>query len=370
MRLVGESDDVINRVAAEAGVEASFARSVVADLRHVIDRFVADDVTVVLGPLLFRREEEPVFPAVTRRFTTADWQEPYGLKTLSSEGLAAELGLDPDVLEQYPIVFGTHVLATLFELRGLDWEDPRGDAVDAVFRAWRDTFKPQGGSLGRPYWSSHVGLEKDFEQWLKQNFQVLEEHGYPIQLVQEQRRFKSGGVADMVCRVTQDASPMRKGDWLLIENKATAVDMPALEQLSRYVAALELELDGEGAAVHGLLLADGITVTLEQALHEKGFGYASLSQLGYRDHLYRQHRLTTEADASVGSVPAVTATPAPTEAQDQSMARTPSAPGPWAIDGVQYVDRRAANRALARSLGNYSKDQWARAQRRVGLRKA
>ena len=301
MRLVTDPDHVIRQISDTTGHNPDFVRSVVADLRHVIDSAVGNDVTVVVPPLVFRRRDEPILPAVEKRFTHADWREPLGLKALDPKDLAAEIGVCPEQLEDYPILFGTHMLMLLFDQRGVDWEADAGDAIADVFYAWRSTFATPTGELSRPYEYSHVGLEGDFEDWLAANLHALSECGYPVELESRQHRFAFGGIADMVCRVTRDDKPLREGDYVVIENKATPVDLPALEQLTGYVDALRAELPGE-AHVFGVLISDGTTVRLQEQLGQRGLGFLSLTSLGYRDLVYREQRLTSEPDESFGTV--------------------------------------------------------------------
>lgn len=43
------------------------------------------------------------------------------------------------------------------------------------------------------------------------------------------------------------------------------------------------------------------TVELQQALDDDGLGYMSLTQVGYRDYVYRQHLLTEQLDVSAAT---------------------------------------------------------------------
>ena len=79
------------------------------------------------------------------------------------------------------------------------------------------------------------------------------------------------------------------------------MDLPAHGQLTGYVGAVRRQVDG-GVKVFGLLISDGTTVRLQEALIASGFGQLSLSVLGYRDHLYRQHQLTIDLDPALGTV--------------------------------------------------------------------
>ena len=45
---------------------------------------------------------------------------------------------------------------------------------------------------------------------------------------------------------------------------------------------------------------------------------------------------------------------------------SPASPS-WTVDGVQYATRKAANRALAKMLGNYTPEEWEAAQHAHGL---
>jgi hypothetical protein len=51
----------------------------------------------------------------------------------------------------------------------------------------------------------------------------------------------------------------------------------------------------DGQRVMAMLIADGSTVELQDALEGMAY-YASLSSLGYRDHLYQQGRFSDVAD--------------------------------------------------------------------------
>jgi hypothetical protein len=86
------------KIVAATGHPRSLVASVARDIHHVIDRFVHDDVTVIVSPMCFRRPGDPVYEAVVERFTDSDWREMFGLKVMEREDLARELGLDEDVV--------------------------------------------------------------------------------------------------------------------------------------------------------------------------------------------------------------------------------------------------------------------------------
>ena len=77
------------------------------------------------------------------------------------------------------------------------------------------------------------------------------------------------------------------GDLVVIDLAATAVGPPALERLMRHVYTLRRRTS---AHVHGLLVADGVSVSLRRGLWEQGLDHVSLSELGYRDDLLMHRR--------------------------------------------------------------------------------
>ena len=121
------------------------------------------------------------------------------------------------------------------------------------------------------------------------------------------RRDQSGrvdrrSVPDLVCRFTENCEEGHADDWLVVENKATAVGQAALHQLSRYVD-LPARVGAERERVHGLLLADGDSVNLRRGLEEAGLDYLSLTAVGYRDHLRGLTGFVRESDPDATSIP-------------------------------------------------------------------
>lgn len=157
-----------------------------------------------------------------------------------------------------------------------------------LYQTWIDTYELKRGGV-RPYRVRPVGREDAFEGWLIENLDKLSEAGLPVRLATvevdgirgRQPQLGRDSRADLVCRFTRDEGTFRRGDWLVVENKATAVGSPVATQLSRYVDWLT-HRGGEGA-VHGLLIADGMSVNLGRALKERDHLYVSLAGLGYRD---------------------------------------------------------------------------------------
>ena len=286
----GEPAWVIKAVTAQTGLPKRFITTAILDLHHVIDRMVADDVTVIVPPLFFHRVGDPVYAAIQTKLSDPDWPFPDDLTTMGDDALAAAFEVDEDLIRRYPVAWPVHVLVDLIDHRRLPDDDRVVEDLEAVMFAWLDTFEPdEFGNLPHPYRVSQVGRERDFEDWLVDHLDALNAYGYPVELYRRQWHH-AGGVADLVCRFTRDGDGFRSGDWLIVENKATMVGAPALAQVQRYVQAATAQLATDGARVFGLLLADGATVELDELLPNSGIGYLSLAALGYRDFVRSRPR--------------------------------------------------------------------------------
>jgi RecB family endonuclease NucS len=91
------------------------------------------------------------------------------------------------------------------------------------------------------------------------------------------------------------------GDLVVVDLAATAVNDVALRRLMRHVYTLRRRCSA--ARVHGLLVADGISVSTRRALWEQGFDYVSLSELGFRDYLATRPDVSRLLDTAEGAVP-------------------------------------------------------------------
>jgi hypothetical protein len=92
--------------------------------------------------------------------------------------------------------------------------------------------------------------------------------------------FVDGRRADLLLRFTHDCEKGAADDWLVVENKTTAVGIGALDQLALSVDWLRAE--SRPGAVHGMLIADGLSLEVERGLRERSFHYQSMTGLGYR----------------------------------------------------------------------------------------
>ena len=96
----------------------------------------------------------------------------------------------------------------------------------------------------------------------------------------QQHMYVDGRRADLLLRFTHDCEKGAADDWLVVENKTTAVGIGALDQLALSVDWLRAE--ARPGDVHGMLIADGLSLEVERGLRERSFDYLSMTQLGYR----------------------------------------------------------------------------------------
>ena len=296
---------VVGQVVAASGEPEAKVRKFLSAAHHAVDRLVTDDVLVIAYPLIIARVGCPVWERF-RYLVKGEWASSMDVFDGPSEDVARELALPVGLVEQYPTAgYGT-VLVETADLLGLSSRHEQG-ALHRVLTPWVDTYQRPDHEL-RSYHVQPAGRESRFEDWLIQELGVLGEHGYPSRLAERNRDDVSGrqvpvdgrrSIADLVCVVEQSTTELRAGDLLVIENKATTVDSRAVDQLARYVDLLGAS---RPTAVHGLLIADGLTVDAGRALSERGFGYLSLSSLGYRDFL-RTAEVSREWDRDATSVP-------------------------------------------------------------------
>lgn len=298
---------VLDQLGEVSGQPRDTVERFVSAVHHVVDALVTDDVLVVAFPLVVGRAGCPVWQRF-RYLVKGDWNGSLDVFDASSAEIAEALSLPADLVERYPTAGTGAILIRTAELLGrtADFDLP---GVFALLQAWLDTYELPGAGL-RAYRVQPAGRERHFEDWLVQNLHVLADHGYPVRLADQGRDGIAArqvavhgrrSIADLVCVLTEDTPEMREGDVLVVENKTTAVDVGVADQLARYVDLLRTST---ARRVHGLVIADGLTVDAGRALAERGFGYLSLAQIGYRDHLRASAGLPTwDPDATAAAYP-------------------------------------------------------------------
>ena len=287
-----ESSQVINHLVRTSGVAVHEATAFVEAVHEIVEEMVTDDVSVIAPPLIIGRFGCPVLDRMFMRLEDPRWVLPESLD-VSPQELAGILRLPVDVLEAYPVVGRFGLLAKVLDRLSVSDED--AEKYLQLLDTWLGTYAE--GS-GRDFEVLPTGSREAFRGWLLDRFDMLGRFGYAARLADldtdrldgRAHSFDDGRRPDLVARITDDGDVVKRGDWLVVSYKATAVGHNAHDELAGHVDWLRAELGPRlnSAEVHGLLIADGASLLLERALRERGFGYLSLSALGYR-HWVRSH---------------------------------------------------------------------------------
>lgn len=306
-----EHSRVINHLVRTTGASVHDATEFAEVVHELVEELVTDDVSVIAPPLILGRFGCPVLDRIFLRLEDPRWTLPESVDIAPQE-LADALRLPVEVVEAYPVVGRFGLLAKVLDRLAKDDDD--AERYLALLDAWLSTYTE--GS-GRDFEVLPTGSREAFRGWLLDRFDLLGRFGYPARLADADddrldgraHSFDDGRRPDLVARITGDGDLVRRGDWLVIQHKATAVGHNAHDELAAHVDWLRAELGSHanGAAVHGLLIADGASLLLERALRERGFGYLSMSALGYR-HWVRSHTHTVALGDPDGTAIAYPAT--------------------------------------------------------------
>jgi hypothetical protein len=307
---VEDSTKVINHLVRSLGVPAHHATAFVEVVQEIVEEHVTDDVSVLAPPLIVGRFGDPVLDRLAMRLEDPRWTLPESIDISPAE-LAAQLRLPVDVVEAYPIVGRFGILAKCLDRLSVSDED--AELHLRMLDTWLGTYAE---GAGRDFEVLPTGSRGAFRGWLLDRFDMLSRYGYAARIATEYddgldglaHSFDDGRRPDLIARITDDGDTVRRGDWLVIQHKTTAVGHNAHDELAVLVDWLRAELGDrlEGADVHGLLIADGASLLLERALRERAFGYLSLAALGYR-HWVRSHTRVSvvgDPDATAIAYPA------------------------------------------------------------------
>ena len=305
-----DSTKVINHLVRSLGVAAHHATAFVEVVQEIVEEHVTDDVSVLAPPLIVGRFGDPVLDRLAMRLEDPRWTLPESIDISPAE-LAAQLRLPVDVVEAYPIVGRFGILAKCLDRLSVSDED--AELHLRMLDTWLGTYAE---GAGHDFEVLPTGSRGAFRGWLLDRFDMLSRYGYAARIATEYddgldglaHSFDDGRRPDLIARITDDGDTVRRGDWLVIQHKTTAVGHNAHDELAVLVDWLRAELGDrlEGADVHGLLIADGASLLLERALRERSFGYLSLASIGYR-HWVRSHTrvpVTGDPDATAIAYPA------------------------------------------------------------------
>jgi hypothetical protein len=239
----------------------------------------------VAPPLVVGRLGCPVLDRLLLRLGDGQWQLPESVDVTEAE-LAETLMLPIETVSRYPLIGRFGLLARCMDR--LRIEDADAELYLKILDAWLATFAPDAEGRPSPYPLWALPNRDAFEGWLLARLDVLHKLGFAVRLANQdmdgvhgqQHMFVDGRRADLLLRFTHDCEKGAADDWLVVENKTTAVGIGALDQLALSVDWLRAE--GRPGAVHGMLIADGVSLEVERGLRERNFHYQSMTAIGYR----------------------------------------------------------------------------------------
>jgi hypothetical protein len=294
---MAESDKVINAVIKATGESYEKATKICTVAHEIVDECITDDVSVVAPPLVIGRLGCPVLDRLLLRLGDGQWQLPESVDVTESE-LAELLMLPIETVARYPLIGRWGLLARVMDRLMISDQD--AEQALTILDAWLATFGPAADGNPSPYPIWALPNRDAFEGWLLARLDILHKLGYPVRLANEemdgvrgqQHMFVDGRRADLLMRFTQDCEIASASDWLVVENKTTAVGIGALDQLALSVDWLRAE--SRPGKVHGLLIADGLSLEVERGLRERAFHYLSMTGIGYRKWVRLHSPLTPE----------------------------------------------------------------------------
>ncbi len=220
-----EPSQVINHLVRTLGVTVHEATTFAETIHEIVEEQVTDDVSVIAPPLILGRFGCPVLDRLFMRLEDPRWSLPESVD-VAPEELAVTLRLPVDVIEAYPVVGRFGLLAKLLDRLAVADED--AETYLLMLDAWLTTYAE--GS-GRDFEVLPTGSREAFRGWLLDRFDLLGRFGYPVRVADESddrldgraHSFDDGRRPDLIARVTADGDAVQRGDWLVIQHKATAV---------------------------------------------------------------------------------------------------------------------------------------------------
>jgi hypothetical protein len=282
---MAESDKVIKQVMKATGESYEKVSTFTAVAHETVDECLADDISVVAPPLVIGRLGCPVLDRLLLRLGGGQWQMPESVDVTEAE-LAESLMLPIETIARYPLVGRFGLLARCMDR--LMIEDADAERYVRILDAWLALFDPDAEGKLSSYAVWPLPNRDAFEGWLLARLDVLYKLGYAVRLANQemdgvrgqQHMYVDGRRADLVLRFTSDCDKGAAEDWLVVENKTTAVGIGALDQLAMSVDWLRAE--SRPGNVQGMLIADGLSLEVERGLRERRFHYQSMTALGYR----------------------------------------------------------------------------------------
>jgi hypothetical protein len=302
---MAESDKVINAVMQATGDSYEKVSTFASVAHETVDECLTDDISVVAPPLVIGRLGCPVLDRLLLRLGDGQWQLPESVDVNEAE-LAETLVLPIETVSRYPMIGRFGLLARCMDR--LMIQDADAERYLTILDAWLATFAADAEGRPGPYQVWGLPNRDAFEGWLLARLDVLHKLGFAVRLANEemdgvrgqQHMFVDGRRADLLLRFTHDCEKGAAEDWLVVENKTTAVGIGALDQLALSVDWLRAE--ARPGQVHGMLIADGLSLEVERGLRERSFHYQSMTALGYRRWVRMHSPLQPEPSRDATSI--------------------------------------------------------------------
>jgi hypothetical protein len=282
---MAESDKVIKFVMKATGEPYDTVSTFAAMAHETVDECLTDDISVVAPPLVIGRLGCPVLDRLLLRLGSGQWQLPESVDVTEDE-LADTLMLPVETIARYPLIGRFGLLTRCMDRLRID--DADAERYLRILDAWLSMLAPDSDGRPTPYSVWALPNRDAFEGWLLARLDVLHKLGFAVRLANpgmddvrgQQHMFVDGRRADLLLRFTQDCEKGAADDWLVVESKTTAVGIGALDQLALSVDWLRAE--ARPGRVHGMLIADGLSLEVERGLRERSFHYQSMTSIGYR----------------------------------------------------------------------------------------
>ncbi len=302
---MAESNKVVDAVMRATGESYGNVSELCMVAHETVDECVTDDISVVAPPLVIGRLGCPVLDRLLLRLGDGQWQLPESVDVNEAE-LSLALMLPIETIARYPMIGRFGLLARCMDRLLIPDDDAERSLK--ILDAWLMTFAPSSEGTPAPYPVWALPGRDAFEGWLLARLDLLHQLGYAVRLANEemdgvrgqQHMFVDGRRADLLLRFTADCDKGKADDWLVLETKTTAVGIGALDQLALSVDWLGAEC--RPGAVHGMLIADGLSLEVERGLRELRFDYQSISALGYRRWVRQHSPLHPEANRDATTI--------------------------------------------------------------------
>ncbi|MBF4770155.1 hypothetical protein ISU10_20465 [Nocardioides agariphilus] len=305
---------VVHELSSQWFLPATQVAERLGDLHRVVDGWVTAGTFVLAPPLYLGPPDHPVFLALAEHVRARhpddrlvhDDSFDYWDDVGNPGKVQALVGLPADTLTSFPVRGRGDLLVEMQRAWGFGSSEREHEL--ARIQLWLGTYGADVSGVRRPYEVAPLGSVGAVEKWLLSAPARLEPFGYAVSFdpasggrwVGPHVRLDERAIVDLVGRVVRPLGGTEAGDLVVIDLAATAVGQPALDRLMRDVYSLRRRT---ASYVHGLLVADGVSVSVRRALWEQGFDYVSLSELGFRDYLAMHPDPSRSLDDADGALP-------------------------------------------------------------------